>query len=127
MVALRLGEGADPVGEGQRVGECWEAEGPLEPGHAVSLHHLPVWDLAPELRDLRHSHPGRIGAAGDTPFGGQRAHRAHLSCLDPTSFEKAELLIRGLRVPPCKRCYTRWMRSSGTSTRLTPLKLKSSS
>src|SRR5262249_48894162 len=29
--------------------------------------------------------------------------------------------------PPYQRCYARWMRSSRTSTRLTPLKLKSSS
>src|SRR5262249_16408836 len=127
MVTLRLGEGADPVGEGQRVGESWEAEGPLEPGDAVALHHLPVWDLTPELRNLRHSHPGRVAAAGDTSFSGQRAHRTHLSFLDPTSLEKAELVVRGLQVSPCQRCYACWMRSSGTSTRLMPLKLKSSS
>src|SRR5262249_45446947 len=77
------------VGEGQRVGESWKAECPLEPGDAVALHHLPVWDLAPQLRELRHSHPGRVAAAGDTPFGGQRAHRVHLSFLDPASFKKA--------------------------------------
>src|SRR5438128_2421791 len=78
MVTLRLGEGADPVGEGQRVGEAREVEEPLEPGNAVAFHRLPGGDLAPELRDLHFGHPGRVAAAGHTAFGGQRAHRMNL-------------------------------------------------
>src|SRR4029453_14177851 len=46
---------------------------------------------------------------------------------DPTSFEKTEHIVHGLRVPPGEQCYARRTRSSGTSTRLMPLKLKSSS
>src|SRR2546428_3019873 len=78
MVTLRLGEGADPVGEGQRVGEAREVEEPLEPGNTVAFHQVPGGDLTPELRDLHLGHPGRVAAAGDTAFGGQRAHRVNL-------------------------------------------------
>ena len=42
MVTLRLGEGADPIGEGQRVGEAREVENPLEPGDAVSHMKSPA-------------------------------------------------------------------------------------
>jgi hypothetical protein len=37
MVTLLLGEGTNPIGEGQRVGEAREVEGALEPGDAVPL------------------------------------------------------------------------------------------
>ena len=42
MVTLRLGEGADAVGEGQRLDEAREMEDPLEPGDAVALQRLPA-------------------------------------------------------------------------------------
>ena len=79
MVTLRLSEGADPVGEGQRVAEAREVEDALEPGDAVALEQLPVENLPPELRDLRLGHTGRSAVAGDTPFRRQRAHHAHSS------------------------------------------------
>ena len=75
MVTLCLGESSDLVGEGQRVGEAREVEYALELGDAVALQELPVWDFAPELRALRLGYPWRVVAAGDTPLGGQRAHR----------------------------------------------------
>jgi len=37
MVTLRLGEGADPIGEGQRVREVRDVEKLLEPSNTVSL------------------------------------------------------------------------------------------
>jgi hypothetical protein len=74
MMSLRLGEDADPVGEGQRVGEAREVEDPLEPGDTVALQQLPVGDLTSELRDVRLGHPGRVAAAGDAPFGRQCPH-----------------------------------------------------
>ena len=39
VVTLRLGEGADPVGEGQRVGEVGE----VEDAQAELFHHAPVF------------------------------------------------------------------------------------
>jgi hypothetical protein len=57
-MSLLLGEDADPVGEGQRVGEAREVEDPLEPGDAVAFQQLLVGDLTSELRDLRLAHPG---------------------------------------------------------------------
>ena len=42
MVTLRLGEGADPVGEGQRVGEVPEVEGPFESSDPIALQQLPA-------------------------------------------------------------------------------------
>src|SRR4030095_13658200 len=76
MVTLRLSEGANPVSEGQRVGEVREVEDPFESSNPIALQHLPPRDLTSKLCDLRRGHPGRVVAAGDTPFGGQRAHRA---------------------------------------------------
>src|SRR5712691_10005435 len=57
MVALLLGESANPVGEGQRVGEGRDVERPLELGDAVAFYELPVGELALEIADLglRHS------------------------------------------------------------------------
>jgi hypothetical protein len=46
MVTLRLGDGGDPVGESQRVGEAREVEDPLEPGNTVALQRSPGGDLA---------------------------------------------------------------------------------
>src|SRR5712692_6951859 len=106
MMSRLLGEGANAVGEGQRVGEVREVEDSLEPGDAVALQQLPGGDFAPELRDLRLGHLRRVTAAGDTPFGGQRAHRAHLSSPDPRSFEGIEKIIRGLQVS-CAPAYAR--------------------
>ena len=56
-MALLLGESANPVGEGQRVGEGRDVERPLELGDAVAFYELPVGDLALEIGDLglRHS------------------------------------------------------------------------
>ena len=68
MMTLLLGEGTNPVGEGQRVGEARDVEDPLEPGDAVVLQQVPVGDLGPEFRDLRRGHPGRVATAGDAPF-----------------------------------------------------------
>jgi hypothetical protein len=42
MVTLRLSEGADPVGEGQRLGEVREAEGPFESSDPIALQQLPA-------------------------------------------------------------------------------------
>jgi len=42
MVTLRLGEGADPVSESQRVDETREVEDALEPGDPVALQQLPA-------------------------------------------------------------------------------------
>src|SRR4029434_10887178 len=53
MVTLRLGEAADPVGEGQRVSEAWKGEDSLEAGDPVALQHMPARDLTSQLRDLR--------------------------------------------------------------------------
>jgi hypothetical protein len=62
MVTLCLGDCADPVGEGHRVGKAREVEYPLEPGDAAALQKLPAWDFAPELRDLRLGRPRRVAA-----------------------------------------------------------------
>jgi hypothetical protein len=78
-MTFRLGKGANLVGEGQRVGEGREVEGPLEPGDAVALQKLPIGDLGPEFSDLSRGHPRRIAATGDILFDGQLAHRMHLS------------------------------------------------
>jgi hypothetical protein len=42
MVALLLGEGANLVGEGQRVGEGRDLERPLQPGDTVAFRESPV-------------------------------------------------------------------------------------
>jgi hypothetical protein len=52
MVPLVLGEGADAVGKGQRIGEAREVEGPLEASDAVALQPLPARDLGRALCDL---------------------------------------------------------------------------
>src|SRR5438034_9822305 len=78
MMTLLLGEGANPVREGQGVGEVREVEDPLEPGDAVAVQQVPIGDLVLEVRDLRCGHPGRVAAAGDAPFGRQCPHCAHL-------------------------------------------------
>jgi len=41
MVTLRLSEGADPIGEGKRVGEVREVKDPLEPSYAITFQYLP--------------------------------------------------------------------------------------
>src|SRR5262245_23129910 len=76
VVALRFGEGAHPVGEGQRIGEVGKVEDALKPSYSITLQYSPARDLSHEFTDLRLSHPWRVVAAGDTPFGGQCAHRA---------------------------------------------------
>src|SRR5260370_614152 len=76
--ALAEEEGANPVGEGQRVGEAREVEDPLEPSDAVAFHQVPVGDLAPELGNLGLRHLRRVAPAGDAPFGRQCPHCTHL-------------------------------------------------
>src|SRR5262245_5194416 len=78
MMALILGDGANPVGEGQRIGEAREVEDPLEPGDAVAFYKVPVGDLALEVTDLGLGHPRRVAAAGDAAFARQCLHRVNL-------------------------------------------------
>ena len=74
MVALRLGEGANLIGEDQRVREVRELKESLEPHDAVALHQAPVGDLARKLRDLRLSYAGRVAPASNATLGGQCLH-----------------------------------------------------
>jgi len=96
MVTLCLGESSDLVGEGQRVGEAREVEYALELGDAVALQELPVWDFAPELRALRLGYPWRVVAAGDTPLGGQRAHRGTSELLLASGLCSPDAVFRDL-------------------------------
>src|SRR5499426_4746054 len=78
MMTLRLGQGAHPVREGQRIGEAREVEDPLQPSDAVAFHLAPVGDLAREFGDLCLRHSRRVAAAGDAAFSRQCPHCAHL-------------------------------------------------
>src|SRR2546428_388543 len=92
VVTLRLG---DPVGEGQRVDEVGQVEDALKPSYSITLQYLPARDLSHEFCDLRLSHPRRVAAAGDTPFGGQCAHRAASYFYPSSDLTRAGCVLRG--------------------------------
>src|SRR5215831_19126544 len=64
MVALLLGEGADPVRESQRLDEGWDTKDAFEPGDAVALYQMPTGNLAQEPGALRLRDVGRVAPAG---------------------------------------------------------------
>src|SRR5262249_12018848 len=95
VVTLLLGEGADPVGEGQRIGEVGEVEDALKPSYSITLQYLPARDLSHKFRDLRRSHPRRVAAASDTPFGRQCAHRAASYFYPSSDLMRSGCVLRG--------------------------------
>src|SRR5438105_2751101 len=60
MVAGTLGQGADPVREGQRLDEVRKAKRPLEPWDAVALDDAPARDLGLQRFDFGRGHAGTV-------------------------------------------------------------------
>ena len=76
--------------------------------------------VSSECNDVSATPPGRR-------FAEQGAHRAHLSSLATMSFRGSRADHSWSLGTSLRPSYDGRMRSSGTSTRLTPLKLKSNS
>ncbi len=65
-MALFLRQGAYGVGEGERIDEVPEGEGPLEASYAISLQECPIGDLRMQRSTLLYRDSGGSPPAGLT-------------------------------------------------------------